>query len=362
MKRQYYEARLGYDIISNAFFWKITGPFRWTLDQLKKTLEGNVFAEGAWNALRWIYWRGNIPPAPGLPPADTDPVSEPGDSVTILCSLHTVFIARLIRHSLGLVSIRSDILTCEPAIYKSGLHIVVCPQMFRKLPEHYISFQMEQTRSSRWLTEEYMMSLEKSFAVLDYSRVNIRYFQLASEFSDKLYYTPVDYLPGLSRDAGPFEYDVVFYGDVRNERRRSALEKLGRHFKVKILSEVFGENLYKKLSRARVVVNIHYYDNSMLETTRLYETLSLGCSMIVSERSSDSDEEKRLEGIVDFVPNGDIDAMVERIAYWLSHEETRKDAVKKNNELLSQRASAFDFFFLRFLLANDWIMLQFPIR
>lgn len=279
MKRQYYEARLGYDIISNAFFWKITGPFRWTLDQLKKTLEGNAFAEGAWNALRWIYWRGNIPPAPGLPPADTDPVSEPGDSVTILCSLHTVFIARLIRHSLGLVSIRSDILTCEPAIYKSGLHIVVCPQMFRKLPEHYIRFQMEQTLSSRWLTEEYMMSLEKSFAVLDYSRVNI-----------------------------------------------------------------------------------HYYDNSMLETTRLYETLSLGCSMIVSERSSDSDEEKRLEGIVDFVPNGDIDAMVERIAYWLSHEETRKDAVKKNNELLSQRASAFDFFFLRFLLANDWIMLQFPIR
>ena len=74
----------------------------------------------------------------------------------------------------------------------------------------------------------------------------------------------------------------------------------------------------------------------MLETTRLHETLSVGTSLIVSERSCDADAEARLSGIVDFVPEGDVAALEERISYWLSHEDERVKRVEQNNELFKK--------------------------
>ena len=279
----------------------------------------------------------------------------PGEPTSVLCTKHTRFIGQLIQNSLKKAGITADVLMEEPAEYGDNMYIVVCPQMFQRLPNHYISFQMEQTISSRWLNEKYLNGLRDSTAVLDYSLKNIEYFREHTDFAGKFYYLPIDYLPGIRRDSDDYEYDVVFYGDPDNDRRRAALEKLSQHFNVTILSEVFGEELHAELSRAKVVVNIHYYENAMLETTRLYETLSLGRSMIVSERSSDSHEDARLEGIVDFVPADDFDAMVDRVSYWLSHEEERKAAVDGNNDLLANRSSAFDYYFLRFMLANDWL-------
>lgn len=368
LKRQYDEVRLCYDTISNAFFWKITGPFRWILDRLKRILRGNRFAHMLWNALRWVWWRGNIPdsvlPKTDISETDSGQQAEQhlfyqkGDSMHILCTKHTRFIGQLIQNCLGTAGILSDILTEEPESYSREAYIVVCPQMFQNLPERYISFQMEQTVTSRWLNKEYMDRLEHSYAVFDYSLVNIAYFQRETDFSRMFYYLPVDYLPGIGRDAAEPAYDVLFYGDAANERRRNILEKLSGRFSVKLVSEVFGEELYKELCKAKVVVNIHYYENALLETTRLYETLSIGCSVIVSERSSDPGEEERLEGIVDFVPANDTDAMAERIQYWLIHEDERRAAVERNNELLSKRASAFDYYFYRFLLANDWISFE----
>ncbi|VTN10213.1 Uncharacterised protein [Raoultella terrigena] len=49
------------------------------------------------------------------------------------------------------------------------LHIVVCPQMFKQLPKHYIAFQMEQSVNSRWFTEEYFARLNNAVAIFDYS-------------------------------------------------------------------------------------------------------------------------------------------------------------------------------------------------
>ena len=110
---------------------------------------------------------------------------------------------------------------------------------------------------------------------------------------------------------------------------------------------------WKKMKKAKIIVNIHFYENALLETTRLYETLSVCDSLIISERSTDPAEEQRLEDIVDFVPVDDIEAMMERIEYWLSHEEERQAKAAENRRILTQRANAAKFFLNRFLLAND---------
>ena len=355
LQRQYNDVRLSYDTVSNAFFWKVSKPLRLILDKGKSRFKDNKLAHRIWHALKWIRWGGNIP-EPSVPPVmEKNLFYYPGDPMTVLCTKHTWFIGQLIQHSLKSAGIVADILMDEPAEYSENVYIVVCPQMFQRLPSRYISFQMEQTISSRWLNEKYIKRLENSFAVFDYSLMNIEYFQKTTDFSRMFYYLPVDYLPGIRREIDNYEYDVVFYGDPNNDRRHAALEKLSQQFKVKILSKVFGEELYSELCRAKIVVNIHYYENAMLETTRLYETLSLGRSIIVSERSVDSREDERLEGIVDFVPVNEFDSMADRVSYWLTHEEQRMATVEKNNDLLAHRASAFDYYFLRFLLANDWL-------
>jgi len=77
--------------------------------------------------------------------------------------------------------------------------------------------------------------------------------------------------------------------------------------------------------------------------------------MIVSEDSEHVTETDRLAPFVDFVPVGDVQALLERIAYWIEHDEARAERIRENQKALEQRVSAFSFYFLRFLLAHDRI-------
>ena len=61
--------------------------------------------------------------------------------------------------------------------YDKEMYIVICPQAFANLPEHYIAFQMEQTVSSKWLNKDYYSRLENAYAIFDYSLTNIAFFK-----------------------------------------------------------------------------------------------------------------------------------------------------------------------------------------
>lgn len=368
--------RMAYDTISNAFFWKMTSPLRKAVDCAKSLLgsraekqtgenrqESEAQDEGAQReAEREIA--EEIPeetPREMCRETPEEQVVGPqglGEHVTVLATKHTGYIARLIQHSLEKSGVSAEIVLEEPEVYGEELHIVVCPQMFGRLPKRYLCLQMEQTVSSRWLTERYFDILNHAEGVLDYSLVNIDYFKKHTAFGKKVYYLPVDYLPGEEKTSADYQYDVVFYGDTNNPRRIALLKELSEEFRVHVITELYGEDLYRELRKAKIVINLHYYERAMLETTRLYEVLSLGKSVIVSERSVDHREEERLERIVDFVDEGDSEALKERLRYWLSHEEARKERVAVGRELLEKRASAFDYYFYRFLLAQDWLTFE----
>lgn len=271
--------------------------------------------------------------------------------VCVLCTRHTEFVAKLLARSLRSVYPQVEILSEEPNEYQDQLYFVVCPNVPRKLPRNYVAFQMEQTISDKWLTSGYIQRLEDAIAVLDYSRVNLRYWCGALALSGGVFYLPIDFLPGMRWKDGAYEYDVVFYGEVRNGRRRKILEELGRTYRIKLLFGVFGEQLYRELAKAKIIVNIHYFENALLETTRIYEAMSLGRSVVISETSADKEEERRLSGIVDFVYEGDSEGLKDRIGYWLSDEVRRQRKVEADHRLMSTRANAFEFFFNRFLLA-----------
>lgn len=278
--------------------------------------------------------------------------------IDIVTTHHTGYIAKSLQAMLEKINIESEIHFGDMEEYSNIPYIIVCPQFLKKFPSIYMVFQMEQTIDPRWMTEEYFTILRNAYAIFDYSLINIEYFRKDVTLASKLYYLPVDYfdsLGGKSNGDEEKEYDVLFYGSPYIERRKNMLDKIGEKFNLKIHCDLFGAELYKELAKAKVIVNIHYYEDAMLETTRLYETLSVGSTMIVSERSCDPKEEERLEGIVDFVDVGDVNALMERISYWLEHEEERKAKVQANAAILDSRANAAKFYFYRFFLANECI-------
>ena len=277
------------------------------------------------------------------------------DGLVILATKHTHYIAKLFDHALKKVNIKSTIILETPkGGYSNKWHIVICPQMFETLPNHYLAFQMEQSVSSRWFTDQYFQRLNRAAHVFDYSMTNIAFLQEYQIPFKQLHYMPIGLLPSLNpAPIQSFEYDVAFYGDPNCERRKLFLEKLREKFSVKVISEVFGDELHDLLKKAKIIVNIHYYENALLETTRIYECLSLN-KLVVSEQGSDQDEHMELDSIVDFVKIGDVDAMIERIGYWLNnpkHFETRLQAITD----FQQQPDKFQFYLYRFLLSQDLI-------
>ena len=235
----------------------------------------------------------------------------------IVTTQHTLFVAHLIADRLRVHGWNAEIMTETPADFHHDRYVVICPQMFKRLPpaEKRIVFQMEQSVSSRWFTNAYLGLLKNSLAVFEYALANVDF--LASK---GVAYPHVHSLPiGASTNYGdsiasPKKSDeVLFYGDAASSpRRREMLDVLKQHFKVREASEVFGRDMLEAIKQSRLVVNLHYYEDALLETPRIQECLSLGVP-VVSESSQDQKDYPELAGAVRFFEQGSIPAMLDAV-------------------------------------------------
>jgi len=168
----------------------------------------------------------------------------------------------------------------------------------------------------------------------------------------------MDYFTGQSDVQGEKEYDVLFYGDINNDRRREFIKSIQGEFNVKLINNIFGESLYQELRKGKVVINIHYYEGALLETTRIFECLSNDC-LVISEKSTDYSEYSFLDGIVDFVEIGDVKGMSDRIRYWISNDYERELRIRNNRISLNKKIpNWFEYYFMRFLLATENIVFE----
>ncbi|ULJ65327.1 glycosyltransferase family protein [Wielerella bovis] len=283
------------------------------------------------------------------------------NGLVILTAPQTYYIAKLFSQSLDKIHIQNKILLSEPdnGYEEDKWHIVICPQIFRKLPKHYLAFQMEQSVSNRWFTYNYFNRLKHAKFIFDCAIPNLQFLQDNGIPFQKLFYLPVGLLENTERqpeNTSSYKYDIAFYGDADCERRQYFLQKLQEKFSVKIISKVFGEDLYQILNQAKMVVNIHYYENALLETTRIHECLSLN-KLVISEIGSDQKEHTHLNDLVDFVAVDDVDAMIKRVDYWLKHNNEFNQRIEKIKETRIQ-ANSFQFFFYRFLLSQDLLSFE----
>ena len=240
-----------------------------------------------------------------------------GGDWCILATPHTSSLGSNLASALVRFGLRAELRFDLPSEVSDAMYIVLCPQAFRRLPppERRIVFQLEQSVSSRWFSEEYIQCLRSSFAVFDYSLRNIEFLARHGIAFPHVHYLPVgpSRASRTSNQCPAKSVDVLFYGDYKSSLRRQRLiDAVRAEFSVKVCDETFGEQMAIEITRARVVLNLHYYENALLETPRIQECISLGVP-VVSEATDDMSEYPELAGAVQFFPQGDVVSMIAAI-------------------------------------------------
>jgi hypothetical protein len=158
-------------------------------------------------------------------------------------------------------------------------------------PPNYIVYQLEQTTGqdeSNWFSETYLNHLRKAIAVWDYSLIN--YQNLKKLGVKNIEYVPIQYLRTCDqiqqRPPTQKDIDIFFFGSM-TERRQQLLDELQRRgLNVVVKTNIWKEERNEFIARSKFILNIHYYQNSILETTRLSYLLSNNCH-VISETSQD---------------------------------------------------------------------------
>ena len=283
------------------------------------------------------------------------PKGDSNESVAIITKPQTNFFAHVMAYYFAKNNIKSVI---SPYDFEtSDPKIIFCPQTYDDLPDGYIGYQTEQTTNDRFFQPHHKDILKKSSILVDYASDNIKNLQPICPDTD-FHHLPVTYCNDFVHhlmqnnlitqndlyDDRP--YDVVFYGDPRNERRQAYLKELEKHSKIKIICGVFGMDVVRELLKAKIIVNIHYFDDAILEIGRIYEAMSLGCH-VVSEKAIDQHHHGNLEPFVDFCDIDDISQIVEAVKHALENpQQNAKQDLKKLSAIMDEN---FDLFLKSFM-------------
>ena len=171
------------------------------------------------------------------------------------------------------------------------------PELLHKLNTKCLVYQIEQKNilSER---ENYLLKLflKGMPNIVDFSHNN------------NYYYKNVDVLiPFIETqtNSNSKDIDVLFYGSMSNRRLiiLDALFNLNK-YKIKFVDKCFGKELLDLISRSKIVLNLHYSDNSFFEIFRINLAISYN-THIVSEIPTIDNEEylyKLYKNLVYFVP------------------------------------------------------------
>ena len=301
------------------------------------------------NTRAYQTWRRNQPHQARRPSFDGQ------ERWCVISTHHTSFVAQLVANRLHEHGWNVETRTTMPKGFSRDWYVVICAQMFKVLPppEKRIVFQLEQSVSSHWFTAAYLDVLKHSFSVLEYSLANIEFLRQHEIAYPHVHYLPIGSLPGQGDATGGAgrTYDILFYGDSRSSpRRQRMIAALQEEFRVCVLNEVFGSEMQAAIANARVVINLHYYENALLEMPRIQECLSLG-TPVVSETAQDQDDYPELGDAVRFFETGSIPAMLSEVRKALEEPVPQFRIA----DAAAATAARFKFMFDRFLVASDFL-------
>ena len=167
------------------------------------------------------------------------------------------------------------------------------------LPKNkYIIYQIEQLNQTLYeynkLSEEVLYLMENCYSLFDYSNKNLEYYPECLREKVKLLEPLIKEKIEETEQTEKIEeteeteekIDILFIGTI-NDRREAILDKLHEYsidnryyYNIKIVSNVFNEELIKLIKNSKLVINLHYYNNSLLEIFRIHDLLPYDCIIL----------------------------------------------------------------------------------
>lgn len=185
---------------------------------------------------------------------------------------HTMFAALHLSGQLAKLGIRSKIVDeIKPGPVP---YIIYNASSCVRMPKDYIIMQTE-IPTSHWFNDRYRSHLNRAKAIWDYSPENLSAYP---EHKKKACVVG----PGIwKQPAVEKDIDFLFYGWIDGSaRRKEMVKQLKKNLDLNVVTKTTGPEMWKMLARTKVVLNVHYYENSPLERFRVNESLSHGCHVI----------------------------------------------------------------------------------
>lgn len=200
-------------------------------------------------------------------------------------SMALMDIARLLQHSFASLQLPCalQINALDPSSINIvlGYHLLNDPNSLR--PYTCILYQLEQLPDQQdALSATRLAILREAHTVWDYCPENLALLAAAGIRHTRLlpigFHEKLSVIPHL-----PADVDVLFYGSV-NDRRRAVLKALSQRCTLRVLFGVYGDERDRCIARARIVLNLHYYESRIMEQARVSYLLNNG-RFVVSEVS-----------------------------------------------------------------------------
>ena len=173
--------------------------------------------------------------------------------------------------------------------------------LIKEYPRTYIIYQFEQTDSYYYneqnekeynyiFNDSYLNILKNAYQVWDYSLQNKSWLEKNLNLNN-IIHVPVCFSHSLSKkiiQSQQKDIDILFFGSL-NPKRKKILEGIQKYSHLSIIirnNDCWGEELDVLIGRSKIILNIHYYENAILEMHRLSYLLNNKC-FVISERVSD---------------------------------------------------------------------------
>ena len=159
--------------------------------------------------------------------------------------------------------------------------------------KRYILYQLEQNINNQLSinyrqlheTNKLKKIYDNATLVIDYCHLNI--YVLKQYYSNHFKIMNIPARMIENKKENDYEYDIIFMG-LMNKKRLNILNRLKEKYKVLIIENVYGEELKQMCNKSNICLNIHYYENAILERVRLNEMLEYNIK-IISEKPCQED-------------------------------------------------------------------------
>jgi len=214
----------------------------------------------------------------------------------------------------------SSIITDKINLEIDNLYIILFSQKVKVYPKNYIIYQLEQYNISDWIDNKYKLSILFSKRTIDYSHSNINKFDEILKKKITYFNIPCIQYENLINNKVKESslHDVLFYGSMNESREKKInyLKSRLKNLKFKIYNNLYGHELFKEIYRSKIILNINYYKNSILETCRLNEALS--CKKLIISLKPDMYDKFNYDLYKNYVIFVDsLEEMVSKIFYYL---------------------------------------------